>query len=56
MHYNGVYAHFGTSGRDFDALHIYLCAFGLFDARFSTGRSPEKSLSFYIGLHGGIMF
>ena len=35
---------FRTSVRHFDTLHIYLCAFGLFDVRFSTGLSPEKSL------------
>ena len=40
----GFDALFRTSACHFDALHIYICAFGLFDARFSTGRSPEKSL------------
>ena len=35
---------FGTSAHHFDALHIHLCTFGLFDELFSTGRSPEKSL------------
>ena len=35
---------FGTSARHFDALHIYLCTFGLSDVRFSIGHSPEKSL------------
>ena len=36
---------FGISACHFNPLYIYLCAFGSFDARFSTGRSPEKSRS-----------
>ena len=36
---------FGTLACHFDALYIYLCAFGSFDAQFSTGGSPGISQS-----------